>query len=38
MSDWPRTVGDHLVTDERVCERCGADHDCLSQFRTTDCG
>jgi hypothetical protein len=37
MSNWPRAVGDHLVTDEWVCEHCGADYDCLSQFRTTDC-
>ncbi|WP_267195309.1 hypothetical protein [Halegenticoccus tardaugens] len=36
-NDWPRTVGDHRVTDRWVCEVCGADFDCLSQFRETPC-
>ena len=36
-NDWPREVGDHRVTAAWVCEDCGADHDCLSQFRQTDC-
>ncbi|MFB6118347.1 hypothetical protein [Halosegnis sp.] len=36
-SDWPREVGNHRVTMEWDCERCGRSFDCLSQFRQTDC-
>jgi hypothetical protein len=37
MSDWPREVGDHTITDQWVCTECDASFDCLSQFRQTDC-
>ena len=37
QQNWPREVGDHLVDDQWTCETCGADFDCLSQFRQTDC-
>ena len=35
--EWPREIGEHSVTDQWVCEDCGADFDCLSQFRETEC-
>lgn len=35
--NYPREIGDHRVDDQWECEDCGADFDCLSQFRETDC-
>jgi hypothetical protein len=37
MTDWPKDVGGHAVTEQWECADCGADFDCLSQFRRTDC-
>lgn len=37
MSDWPKAIGEHTVTDQWTCADCGATFDCLSQFRQTDC-
>lgn len=36
-TDWPRVVGEHTVTAEWTCTDCGADFDCLSQFRERPC-
>lgn len=36
-SDWPRSVGEHTVNAQWICEECGADFDCLSQFRESSC-
>ena len=37
MSAWPKAVGGHTVTEQWECADCGADFDCLSQFRQADC-
>ncbi|ADB62000.1 hypothetical protein Htur_3135 [Haloterrigena turkmenica DSM 5511] len=36
-SEWPREIGDHTVSDEWVCEDCGASYACLDQFRDSPC-
>lgn len=37
MSDWPREIGAHTVTENWECRDCGASFDCLSQFRQNSC-
>lgn len=37
MSDWPREIGDHRVTEQWECADCGASHDCLENFRQNEC-
>lgn len=35
--DWPKSVGDHRVTQQWECADCGVSFDCFEQFRSADC-
>lgn len=37
MSDWPREVGDHTVSQEWECLDCGVTYDCFTKFRQNGC-
>lgn len=37
MSDWPKDIGDHVITADWECRDCGRSFDCFSAARMEDC-